>query len=599
MGMLSSLIKSVGTKGEGTLASKLGAAMGEKAIQESIGAEEKALAAITKLKEQGIPVYKADIETLTKTATENPKLSSDDLVQQFAKETEPKPVVTAIQEPYKGVAQPPEVKMSSGEAYPLASVEAPPAKVPGTSSLPSEYLAEAAAAIPKAGSKMKTAAGVGTVLGAATASGYYLVRDDKTGKIDTVKAPTESDVEKPKQVVAPAPASVGGEVPSTSESKMAQTEPVRQPKSKPQQTAASAQASSETLEDKLRAGKDISRGDLLSVLDQIKQVQVASPEINEADKNQFIQARARAYQAYKEKADRNEWLEVAQNLTNALATYAAGSAGVAHRGLSLPSIDYGARTGQALRAYEAETGIIGEQERAAEREKERQERFGLKEAELKRQGLENVLRLGEQAVSAQERKASQERDLATRLELHQLRQAAEANKAAEKRAKEEKSAQQSGSKQLYSWLNTDIKNTNTLLAQKKAELQAATAVTTAEKSDEFGKALNNFLARANIRKEEMEEKGWWGGVNVDKEKAQAAAAARAAQLNEEISKLTQQRDNSIAKQKEILGGVTPPSQPSTTSAGGGTVDMVAPDGRLLKVPASEVARLEAAGAKRK
>lgn len=419
--------------------------------------------------------------------------------------------------------------------------------------------------------------------------------------------PEEADVEKPEQVIIPAPASVGGGAPSTPESKMAQTEPVRQPKSKPQQTAATAQASSESLEDKLKAGKDISRGDLLSVLDQIKQVQITSPEVSEADKNQFIQARARAYQAYKEKADRNEWLEVAQNLTNALATYAAGRAGVAQQGLALPSIDYGARTGQALRAYETEAGIIGEQERALEREKERKERFGIKEAELKRQGLENVLRLGEQAVSAQERKEAQEKDLATRLELYQLKQQVDATKADAKRLKEEKKAKESGTKQLYSWLNTDVENTNKLLAQKQKELQAATAVTEAEKSDEFGKALNIFLARSNIPKAEMEKKGWWGGVSVDQEAAKAAAAARAEQLNLEISKLTQQRDSSISRQKEILSRGTSSSptpaptasQPSTTPVTGGTVDMVAPDGRLLKVPASEVSRLEAAGAKRK
>lgn len=50
---------------------------------------------------------------------------------------------------------------------------------------------------------------------------------------------------------------------------------------------------------------------------------------------------------------------------------------------------------------------------------------------------------------------------------------------------------------------------------------------------------------------------------------------------------------SVQAMREILGGGSGPAM------GGGTVSMIAPDGRALNVPADKVAELEAAGAKRK
>jgi len=68
------------------------------------------------------------------------------------------------------------------------------------------------------------------------------------------------------------------------------------------------------------------------------------------------------------------------------------------------------------------------------------------------------------------------------------------------------------------------------------------------------------------------------------------------------TKLTQ-INNSLNKLRGLSGDgalttVTPPP-PSTTPPPSGTVEMVDPEGRTLRVPISEVARLEALGAKRK
>ena len=54
-----------------------------------------------------------------------------------------------------------------------------------------------------------------------------------------------------------------------------------------------------------------------------------------------------------------------------------------------------------------------------------------------------------------------------------------------------------------------------------------------------------------------------------------------------------------AKYGTPKGAAPTPTTPSTTPAAGGMVDMVAPDGRTLKVPSDKVAELEAKGAKRK
>lgn len=66
------------------------------------------------------------------------------------------------------------------------------------------------------------------------------------------------------------------------------------------------------------------------------------------------------------------------------------------------------------------------------------------------------------------------------------------------------------------------------------------------------------------------------------------------------------RDRKVARIEQLMGaiegaagGVAPSSAPTAPQASGGMVQMVAPDGRRLNVPAEKVAELEAKGAKRR
>lgn len=356
------------------------------------------------------------------------------------------------------------------------------------------------------------------------------------------------------EAISPPETTIAGKV-ARSQAQKRQTPP-------PTDAATSvAKTTSEDLESKLRAGKPISRGDLLDVLNQIKEVKIDSPELSEADKNNFIQARAMAYQAYKEKADRNEWLDVAQNLTNALATFAAGRGGSAYRGLSLPSTDYGARTAQALREYESATGAIGEQERALERDVERRGRQATQAADLQRRGLEDVLKLGESAISAQEREAAQRRDIATKLEIATAKKEAADAKADALRIREAKEAEEKGRGKQVSFLEKDIDHTKFLISQATKELDAANEVVAAEDNKSFSKALNNFLAASGQPQATFEKKGMLWGTDLDKEAAKNAAKQHAATKEARIKELNERLANSMMKQEALMGGA-PASQPT-------------------------------------
>lgn len=111
-------------------------------------------------------------------------------------------------------------------------------------------------------------------------------------------------------------------------------------------------------------------------------------EIPQAEADRFKEERDRAYKMYSEAKDRNEWLELAQILGQAVTQYGAAQVGMrtgrSMAGLQIPSIDYGARTAQEQRLLETRLRDIGEEEtreqRLAEKlreDKREEERLGL------------------------------------------------------------------------------------------------------------------------------------------------------------------------------------------------------------------------------
>ena len=396
----SKLIQSIGSLGEGTLASKLGAALGEKAITESISAEEKAVAALTKLKEQGVPLYKADIESLKKTASENPTLEIDDLVSKFTSETAPVPTVTSLPgEPYKGIATPPPVTLG-GKEYPSTFEMEPAARTPGTTSLPKEYLTPEST--PQVGGKWKTAAGIGTIVGLG-AGGTALVRDAVTGKVETVKIP-----EKEKQTgVQPVPPS-GGVSPTEPPAQVKPTPPADKEQAKKADTIENSLDEIGKIQAAFGANKTPDRTELNRLLDSLEKVKPDTTNLKDPVTRNFLQDKAEAFRAYREKADRNDWLEIAQNLVNSLTQFASTQAAQGTRfvggGLPLPTTDYGAKTGRALQEYKLQAEDISGEQKAAESAQERVDRLRKEEMAGRRAGL------GERIAAERERIRQEESD---------------------------------------------------------------------------------------------------------------------------------------------------------------------------------------------
>lgn len=91
-------------------------------------------------------------------------------------------------------------------------------------------------------------------------------------------------------------------------------------------------------------------------------------EIPQVEADRFKEERDRAYQMYNEAKSRNEWLELAQILGQAVTQFGAAQVGMrtgrSMAGLQIPGVDYGARTAQEQRLLETRLRDIGaEQER--------------------------------------------------------------------------------------------------------------------------------------------------------------------------------------------------------------------------------------------
>lgn len=597
MASASKLIQSIGSLGEGTLASKLGAALGGKAITESISAEEKAAAALTKLKEQGVPVYKADIESLKKTASENPTLEIDDLVSKFTSETAPVPTVTSLPgEPYKGVATPPPVTLG-GKEYPSTFEMEPAARTPGTASLPKEYLTPEST--PQVGGKWKTAAGIGTIVGLG-AGGTALVRDAVTGKVETVKIPEK---EKP-AIVQPAPP-FGG---------VSQTEPPAQgkpisPDDKGQQekgnTIESALNDIGKIQAAFGANKEPGRKELKDLLDDLDKLTPDTTNIKDPVTRDFLQDKAEAFRAYKEKADRNDWLEIAQNLVNSLTQFASTQAAIGTGrvggGLPLPSIDYGTRTERALQEYRLQAADIGAEQRAAESAQERVDRLRREELAGRRTGLGERITAERERIRQGEAEAKQAgRDAIA------LYNTLQTNKRAEEKYQTdlERTTRQMTARGLVAD-QKQITDQMTALRGEETRLQkqldATNELTRAGKKD-YEKKLADWATASGqgvdaVVQQAQDKSGFFTSKKdyIQETLAPQYAADVAPQLQRVREQLQSLQQARVAGQP----AASAPTLPSTQPPASGMVDMVAPDGRVLKVPADRVAELETKGAKRK
>lgn len=339
-------------------------------------------------------------------------------------------------------------------------------------------------------------------------------------------------------------------------------------------TAETAQDAASAITDKLAAGQQLTRADMLGLVEKINSIQPTPAQADDATVKALRAAREDARQAYREQATRNEWSEVAQTVSNAIANFIAAQQGLAGKPLALPQVDYGERTARALREYQTELGAITEQERALERGVERRQAVAEREAEASRRGWERYLMLGEKQVEAAERKAAQERDLATQLSIATAKR--EQEKAALEAAakKEEKKAAKEGGKEQLSFLEKSIRQTEDLIKDTETKLKNATAVAAATDSKAFSEALPAYSIGSGVDLSQYSKAGIFSGEKYQQDEVKKQAKGRATELSLELQRLAKVREDKQNQYDTLLSGGQPtrPAAPAGQEpAAGGKV----------------------------
>lgn len=409
-------------------------------------------------------------------------------------------------------------------------------------------------------------------------------------------------IEKQETDIAPAPASRGDVQPAVAPSKDITSKDVSQapvvPPAKDKVSNDIRDTLSEIgeLQAALGANEKVSTKDydaVLAKLNALQLPQAAAP----VDTQRFVQARADAYRAYQEKADRNDWLEIAQNLVNSLTQYASARAAMGTRfeggNLPLRGVDYGARTARAGREYEMETGAIGTEEREALAKQEREDRLSrekfaaerglygeqlLAEREKLREKQANIKEKGREAISLYN-------IISTNRRSDDKTQAYLEGKTKEIEAK----AQSATSGEIIK----QIKDLETQQKQLSAQLQAANNLA-GSNNKTYDKSLAAFATamgrdEADVRKEADEKSGMFtlDKTYIKETIAKQEADRIAAQLNSAREQLTRLRAVRFGE-----GGtpVPPPGQaivPSTQPVSSGMITMQLPNGQTGQIPASQ------------
>lgn len=322
-------------------------------------------------------------------------------------------------------------------------------------------------------------------------------------------------------------------------------------------TAETAQDVATAVTDKLTSGQPISRGELLGLVQKINAIQPTPAQADDASVKALRAAREEARQAYREQATRNEWSEVAQTVSNAIANFISAQQGLAGKPLALPQVDYGERTSRALREYQTELGAITEQERAMERGVERKQAVAEREAEASRRGWERYLMLGEKQIEAAEKEAYQKRDLAANLAIATAKR--EQEKAALEAAarKEEKKAVKEGGKEQLSFLDKSIRQTEDLIKETERKLQNATAVAAATDSKAFSEALPAYSIGAGVDLSQYSKAGVFSGEKYQQDEVKKQAKGRAAELSAELQRLSRIREEKLNQYDTLLSGGQP------------------------------------------
>lgn len=621
------LVHTTGKAGPSSLAEQMRGVRGKLA-------KEPTEEALQLLRDRGVAIGPDTMKQVQTIALENPKASPQEVAQKYMGFAAPGRINVVEPKPTEALASPTTVaerlkqKPSEKPAAPQAPEAPEPARTPAAADewagykdqeteldLTSEPTSLAPLArIPeveapsgaggfapspeemrkqiKPGSRITTKAGIaGTVLGVA-ATGALLMRDDSTG--ETTAVPPTDVVTPPPPSPAPAPskpatlkAALAG--PRTEEPKKEPTAAVTAAQQSFPNTISSLLADFQAADRATGGGQPVDRTTIKEAMDKLTQV---DKEINTMydgkpppELADVSRARRDAFRAYKEQARVNDWLSIVDRAIGAIGQFASAQAamGTPYVGNYKPStIDYDAKTQQALREYQAEVGLLQQEREESEQARSRyfkekdmtadqlykKYQLGLEKAKLEVSEKEDIQneanKRSKMFFDALQDGRQQNNKLMQAVQEYQQKEA----KAAEKKTtdtQEDAFKAQGKLLELYGkQLENEVKKTEglieaaTKLATKDTpENQAAFAA--AYPTDITGevskKAKGWFTSEAGAKKEVLQ------GVAAD-------AARRLQQLRDNLDRVQQQQVNLLQSQ---IPGTTPAPAAGQTPAGGGTV----------------------------
>ena len=336
---------------------------------------------------------------------------------------------------------------------------------------------------------------------------------------------------------------------------------------------------------------------IIEKMDQVAGEVSALPEFSQSPaRSDLLQLRAEAYRLYKEQADRNEWMDVAERALNAIGQLASARSATGQQvgGLPLSRTDYGARTERAFREYQAELGLAGEKVREEERAAERQE--AKKEKEIGRR----LGTLGERLKS--ERIAEEDVQALKRANIAAGGRAADdAARAAAARKKDELDI-------IDSFLKQEKEQTSLLGKQISIvqKLAGGGAKTKDQAVALLAQAENRPLAE--VEQEIASESGFNNQLNKIYASKEDVRKSELSKLLNDLSKkqqLSYQQQNSLREQeRNILRYGPAAAQPAATAAAAAPAGQAAPESDMViaQIPGNEpmkMSREQAARAKQK
>lgn len=393
----------------------------------------------------------------------------------------------------------------------------------------------------------------------------------------------EMEKEKPAEPVPPS----GGTAPSVPPPDSSLAAKISQGEKKKEETPTSEvqQIADEVkqFEKSLGVKKAPSDRDLKGLLNKLEEVPIPQ-RTGDPNAERFLQQRAEAYRAYQRKADRNEWLDLAQSLVNSITQFASAQAAMGTRfaggQIPLAGVDYAGRTARAAKEYEMELGGVEAAERVSTKQAE-QDYLNKKEAaEVTRSNLLTKIAAEEKSLS--QAQAAADRDSAQAISLYKTildnRATTARNNAALAKSADDILAQRN--KAELSAIDTTISALEDSVKGMSNKLEASNKLVSGDSKD-YEKNLANYATLQGVSIDELKEQAdkKSGFFTADKTWIKEQANKQARDLSAELAASQAQIEQLRRLKAEKQGGVSPsgqvaPSTPATPSTTATQPDIV-------------------------